>query len=114
MKESEIRRHLAEVQKQLDEERAKNERAQQTIADLAKAAAAGALPLGQPCPCVPPAPMPTPNPAHFPPYIPYAYATPFGDGLPIVTLYACQTFDQPPPTSTTWIQVSSTPPKASK
>jgi hypothetical protein len=111
MKESEIRRRLAEVEKQLDDERAKNERAQQTIADLAKAVAAGTFPLGQPWDIAAPA-IPAPEPSRVPGGV-YAYATPFGDGMPIVTLYACQTFDVPS-TSTTWVQLITTPPKATK
>jgi hypothetical protein len=111
MKESKIRRLLAEALKQLDDEKAKNERAQQTIADLAKAVAAGTLPLGQPWDIAVPD-MPAPKPSCVPGGV-YAYATPFGDGLPIVTLYACQTFD-PPPAGTTWTLTTTTPPKATK
>ena len=78
MKESEIRRRLAEVEKQLAEEKAARERAEQTIADLAKAAAdrtAPPHPCPVPCP-VPPCPSPTP--LRIPPGV-YAYAGPFRD-----------------------------------
>lgn len=76
MKESDIRKRLAEITKQLDEEKAKNERAQQTIADLAKAAARGGTCI--PCQCPAPAPLPVVNPPRMPPGV-YAYMTPFWD-----------------------------------
>jgi len=67
MTEKDIRKRLDEVTKQLDEERAKNAKLTEVVADLAKAAAAGALPVGQPW--VPyPVPMPQPQPA-YPPWI---------------------------------------------
>jgi hypothetical protein len=48
MTEKEIRKRLAQLEQELIDEKAKNERAQQTIADLAQAAAWGSHP--QPVP----------------------------------------------------------------
>ena len=55
MTEKQIRERLAQLEKELADEKAKNERAQQTIADLAQAAAWGSHPqpvtiTSPPCP----------------------------------------------------------------
>ena len=108
MRESEIRRRLAEVTKQLDEEKRARERAEQTAADLARA-----LVQQQPVvlPPLPPLPPPKPAPTRIPGGV-YAYATPLPDwpptDFPIVTLYACQTFDPPAgnPPIITWSTTS--------
>ena len=109
MRESEIRRRLTEVTKQLDEEKRARERAEQTAADLARALVqqqpevCTSTPPLPPLPPLPPSPTPPPPPKPAPTRIPRRclrlYATPLPDwpptDFPIVTLYACQTFDPP-------------------
>ena len=90
MTEKDIRKRLDEVTKQLDEERAKNAKLTEVVADLAKAAAAGELPVGQPWIQT----IPMPQRPWNPPYE--------------VVMYMAQTFD--PPFAGTTITYKSTIP----
>ena len=103
MKESEIRKRLKAVEEQLD-------RANQTIADLAKAAAGGGICV--PCPCPAPAPLPVVNPPRVPEGT-FVYASPFGP-LPYVTAYyACSFPEEGNLPSVTWT-LTTTPPGTGK
>ena len=73
MTEKEIRERIADLTKQLDEERAKNAKLTEAVRDLAKGA------TGVPY-VAPPWPIPVPLPPQKPPRLPpgvYAYMCPF-------------------------------------
>ena len=77
MTEKQVRERLAQLEKELADEKAKNEQARQTIADLAKAAALGG-------PVAVPWPWPGPTPPELQPFAPLAppfmaYAIAFAD-----------------------------------
>ena len=102
MTEKQIRARLAQLEQELADEKAKNERAQQTIADLAQAAAWGSLPQPEFTP--PPTVPPPVEPIQLPWAITYyACAFPSLDGPP------------PPPPTITWTSTAPLyPPKGSK
>lgn len=84
MTEKQIRARLAQLEQELADEKAKNERAQQTIADLAQAAAWNSCPPpAWPFPGVPPYPQPV-NPEPLPWAVTY-YACSFpAPGAPVL------------------------------